>query len=111
MKTSRIVNAVGRIDDDLVSGATRTKATKESAPKQGYRAESKRKLSFKERKEYESLEMEIMELEEEKSAIEQELCSGTLGNDELLAKSMRIQDVIALIDEKTMRWLELSEFA
>ena len=91
--------------------AAAAKAAKESAPKQGYRAESKRKLSFKERKEYESLEMEIMELEEEKSAIEQELCSGTLGNDELLAKSMRIQDVIALIDEKTMRWLELSEFA
>jgi ATP-binding cassette subfamily F protein uup len=91
--------------------AAAAKAAKESVSKQGYRAESKRKLSFKERKEYESLEMEIMELEEEKSAIEQELCSGTLGNDELLAKSMRIQDVIALIDEKTMRWLELSEFA
>ena len=87
------------------------KSAKSAAPKQSYRTESKRKLTFKERKEYESLEMEIMELEEEKSAIEQELCSGTLGNDELLAKSMRIQDVIALIDEKTMRWLELSEFA
>ena len=91
--------------------AAAAKAAKESAPKQGYRAESKRKLSFKERKEYESLEIEIMELEEEKSTIEQELCSGTLGNDELVAKSRRIQDVIALIDEKTMRWLELSEFA
>ena len=52
-----------------------------------------------------------MELEEEKASIEQALCSGTLGNDELVAKSRRIQDVIALIDEKTMRWLELSEFA
>jgi ATP-binding cassette subfamily F protein uup len=91
--------------------AAAAKAAKENAPKQTYRAESKRKLSFKERKEYEALEVEIMELEEEKSTIEQELCSGTLGNDELLAKSRRIQDVIALIDEKTMRWLELSEFA
>ncbi|MBR4966681.1 MAG: ABC-F family ATP-binding cassette domain-containing protein [Bacteroidaceae bacterium] len=87
------------------------KAAKENAPKQGYRAETKRKLSFKERKEYESLEVEIMELEGEKSVIEQDLCSGTLDNDALLAKSMRIQEVIALIDEKTMRWLELSEFA
>ena len=87
------------------------KAAKENAPKQGYRAETKRKLSFKERKEYESLEVEIMELEGEKSVIEQDLCSGTLDNDTLLAKSMRIQEVIALIDEKTMRWLELSEFA
>ena len=51
------------------------------------------------------------ELEEEKTSIEQALCSGTLGNDELVVKSRRIQDVIALIDEKTMRWLELSEFA
>ena len=87
------------------------KAAKENVPKQGYRAETKRKLSFKERKEYESLEVEIMELEGEKSVIEQDLCSGTLDNDALLAKSMRIQEVIALIDEKTMRWLELSEFA
>ena len=87
------------------------KAAKESAPKQSYRVETKRKLSFKERKEYEALEGEILELEEEKSSIEQALCSGMLGNDELLAKSRRIQDVIALIDEKTMRWLELSEFA
>ena len=87
------------------------KAAKENAPKQNYRTETKRKLSFKERKEYEALETEIMELEEEKASIEQALCSGMLGNDELVAKSRRIQDVIALIDEKTMRWLELSEFA
>jgi ATP-binding cassette subfamily F protein uup len=52
-----------------------------------------------------------MEPEDEKATIEQALCSGTLGNDELVAKSRRIQDVIALIDEKTMRWLELSERA
>ena len=87
------------------------KAAKSAQEKQNYRTESKRKLSFKERKEYEALEVEIMELEEEKSAIEQAMCSGTLGNDELVAKSRRIQDVIALIDEKTLRWLELSEFA
>ena len=91
--------------------AAAEKAAKSAQEKQNYRTESKRKLSFKERKEYEALEVEIMELEEEKSAIEQALCSGTLGNDELVAKSRRIQDVIALIDEKTLRWLELSEFA
>ena len=91
--------------------AAAEKTAKNSQEKQSYRTESKRKLSFKERKEYETLEVEIMALEEEKTVIEQALCSGTLGNDELLAKSRRIQDVIALIDEKTMRWLELSEFA
>ena len=80
-------------------------------PKAAYRTETKRKLTFKERKEYESLESEIMALEEEKSLLEQEMSSGMLDNDTLLAKSRRIQEVIELIDEKTNRWVELSEFA
>lgn len=87
------------------------KAAKNAAPKQSYRTETKRKLTFKERKEYESLEEEIMALEEEKSSIEQAMSSGTLDNDTLLKHSMRIQKVIELIDEKSMRWLELSELA
>ena len=87
------------------------KSAKSAAPKQSYRTESKRKLTFKERKEYERLEDEIMALEEEKTEIEQEMSSGTLDSDTLIKKSMRIQEVIALIDEKSMRWLELSEFA
>ncbi len=86
-------------------------AEKNVPAKQAYRAESKRKLTFKERKEYESIEEEIMLLEDEKSSIEQEMCSGTLDNDTLLKKSMRIQEVIELIDAKTVRWMELSEFA
>ena len=76
-----------------------------------YRTETKRKLSFKERKEYESLEPEIMALEEEKSLLEQEMSSGMLDTETLLAKSQRIQVVMELIDEKTNRWVELSEFA
>lgn len=91
--------------------AAAAKAVKESAPKQSYRSESKRRLSFKERKEYEALEGEIVALEEEKTAIEEAMSSGTLDNTALVEKSMRIQQVIELIDEKTMRWLELSEFA
>ena len=88
------------------------KASKTQQPKQSYRAaDSRRKLTFKERKEYETLESEIMELEAEKSSIEQEMSSGTLDNNMLLQKSMRIQQLIELIDEKSMRWLELSEFA
>ena len=87
------------------------KAAKNAPPKQSYRTETKRKLTFKERKEYESLEEEITALEEEKAAIEQALSSGTLDNSTLLKHSMRIQEVIELIDEKSMRWLELSEFA
>ena len=87
------------------------KAAKVAPTKQNYRTESKRKLSFKEQREYEALESEISALESEKSAIELELCSGVLDNDTLLKKSVRIQELINLIDEKTMRWLELSEFA
>ncbi|MBQ8696031.1 MAG: ABC-F family ATP-binding cassette domain-containing protein [Bacteroidaceae bacterium] len=87
------------------------KAAKNTPPKQSYCTETKRKLTFKERKEYESLEEEITALEEEKATIEQALSSGTLDNDTLLRHSMRIQEVIELIDEKSMRWLELSEFA
>ena len=52
-----------------------------------------------------------MALEEEKADIEQQMSSGTLDNDTLLKLSIRIQEVITLIDDKSMRWLELSEFA
>ena len=87
------------------------KAAKNTPPKQSYRTETKRKLTFKERKEYEGLEEEIMVLEEEKASIEEAMSSGTLDNDTLLKHSMRIQEVIELIDKKTDRWVELSEFA
>ncbi len=63
----------------------------------------------KERREFEQLEEEIAVLEEEKKAIEAALCSGTLSVDELTEKSKRLPQVTDLIDEKTMRWLELSE--
>ena len=83
-----------------------------SAPaKQSHRTEEKRKLTFKEKREYEALESEILQLEEEKAAIEEAMSSGTLSTADLLEKSARIQQVMELIDEKTMRWLELSEYA
>lgn len=87
------------------------KAAKNSVPKQSYRMESKRKLSFKEQREYETLETEISALEEEKAMLESEMCSGTLDNKTLMEKSVRIQELIELIDIKSMRWLELSEYA
>ena len=71
----------------------------------------KKKLTFKERKEFEALEVEIPLLEAEKAELETAMSSGTLSNDELLAKSERIAKVIEEIEEKTMRWLELSELA
>ena len=88
-------------------------ASNDSAAKKSSRPEKeqKKKLSFKERKEFESLDAEIPQLEEEKARLEVEMSSGTLSNDQLLAKSERIAALIAEIDEKTMRWLELSEWA
>ena len=67
------------------------------------------KLSYKEQREFESLEEEIASLETEKQALETELSSGNLSIDELTEKSHRIGELIGMIDEKTMRWLELSE--
>ncbi len=69
----------------------------------------KRKLTYKEQKEFESLELEIPELEKEKADIENRLASGTLTTDEIMFASKRHAELNELIDEKTMRWLELSE--
>ena len=102
---------VWRDEEAAAAKEAAEKVAKACAPKQSYRTETKRKLSFKERREYESLEEEIMLLEEEKKALEEDMCSGSLDNNTLLQKSMRIQQVIELIDTKSMRWLELSEFA
>ena len=66
-------------------------------------------MTFKERKEFEQLEQEIAALEEEKKNIEDALCSGTLGVDELTEKSKRLPVLNDELDEKSMRWLELSE--
>ena len=76
---------------------------------QRVRLNDKRRMTFKERKEFEQLEKEIAVLEEEKKQIEEALCSGTLSVDELTEKSKRLPLLNDELDEKTMRWLELSE--
>ncbi len=73
------------------------------------RLNDKRKMSYNEKREYENLEGEIEKLEEEKSLLEADLCSGTLSVEELTEKSKRLPEIADLIDEKSMRWLELSE--
>lgn len=73
------------------------------------RLNDKRKMSFKEKREFEQLETEIAALEAEKQSLEESLCSGSLSVDELTEKSKRLPEINELIDEKTMRWLELSE--
>lgn len=69
----------------------------------------KRRLSFKEKKEMEALEAEIEALETEKIELERALCSGTLAVEELTEKSKRLPLLNEELDEKSMRWLELSE--
>jgi len=80
---------------------------KKEKPKQ----EKTKKLSYKEKREFEDLEIEIEKLSKEKEDIETAMNSGSLSTDDLIEKSQRIQIVIDLIDDKEMRWLELSELA
>lgn len=69
----------------------------------------KKKLSFKEQQEFIQLEKDIEKLELEKKELETKMNSGELTHDKLLECSNRYQQVSDLLDEKTMRWLELSE--
>lgn len=70
----------------------------------------KRKLSYKEQRELEQIEKDLAELESEKAALEEALSSGNLTSEELTASSTRIGEVMELLDEKEMRWLELTDF-
>ena len=79
------------------------------AAKTGYRHDDRRRLSYKEKREMEQLEKDIAALEEEQHQLEEALCSGTLSIDELTEKSKRLPLLKDELDEKSMRWLELSE--
>lgn len=92
------------------------KPTKNSSPtaneqKKDYRNNTKRKMSFKEKREYEQLSNKIAQLEEEKQQLEEELCSGNLSVDELTEKSKRLPILKEELDELELRWLELAELA
>ena len=71
--------------------------------------QQRKKLSYKEQRELEAVEIEIPQLEAEKSALEEGLSSGTLSHEELSATATRIGEIISTLEEKEMRWLELSE--
>ena len=87
------------------------KSSQQKTERKEERAKStdKQKLSFNEKRELELLGKEIPELEKEQQDIENELSSGALSNDELIKKSQRISQIIEEMDEKTIRWMELSE--
>ena len=71
--------------------------------------ENKRKMSYKEKREYEQLTQEIEKLTDEQKKLEEALCSGTLSVEDLTEKSKRLPEIKDELDEKEMRWLELSE--
>ena len=71
--------------------------------------ENKRKMSYKEKREYEQLTQEIEKLTDEQKKLEEALCSGTLSVEELTEKSKRLPEIKDELDKKEMRWLELSE--
>jgi len=85
------------------------KAVQEYPEEQPVKKPKKQGLSFKEKREFEQLTEEIEKLEAEKKLIEEELSGGNLSKDDLILKSGRHGELVKLLDDKELRWLELSE--
>lgn len=86
-----------------------TKPTAKEQPSATQKKEGKRKMTYKEKREYEQLTKELEHLENEQKILEEALCSGQLSVEELTEKSKRLPEIKDEIDEKEMRWLELAE--
>lgn len=88
---------------------TASNSKEDNDPKKNYRKDTKRKLSYKEKREFEQLEEEIIQLEEEQKALEDALSGSELSVEEITEKSKRLACLKNELDEKSFRWLELSE--
>ena len=86
-----------------------TKPTAKEQPSATQKKEGKRKMTYKEKREYEQLTKELEQLENEQKTLEEALCSGQLSVEELTEKSKHLPEIKDEIDEKEMRWLELAE--
>ena len=86
-----------------------TKNNSSNKKKNDYHNDTRRRMSFKEKYEFQQLSKDIEALEQEQKNIEDALCSGTLSVDELTEKSKRLPILKDELDEKSLRWLELSE--
>ena len=86
-----------------------TKPTAKEQPSATQKKEGKRKMTYKEKREYEQLTKELEQLENEQKVLEEALCSGQLSVEELTEKSKRLPEIKDEMDEKEMRWLELAE--
>lgn len=95
--------------DSLQPADTNKEEKREKTPVKSYRSEEKKKMSYKEKREFETLESEIAKLETDISNLEAELCSGSLSIEELTDKSILLPKLKKELDDKSMRWLELSE--
>lgn len=84
---------------------------KEKPAAKDYRNNEKKKLSYKEKREFEALDEDITKLEQQIKDLEEEICSGNLTVEDLTAKSMLLPTLKEELDEKSMRWLELSELS
>lgn len=82
---------------------------KAKKPSASYRNDTRRKMSFKEKREFEQLEKDIAALEAEQKLLEEQLCSGKLSVEQLTEKSRRLPLLKEELEEKELRWLELSE--
>ena len=89
--------------------STASNSKEDNDPKKNYRNDTKRKLSYKEKREFEQLEEEIIQLEEEQKALEDALSASELSVEEITEKSKRLASLKNELDEKSFRWLELSE--
>ena len=84
---------------------------KEKPAAKDYRNNEKKKLSYKEKREFEALDEDITKLEQQIKDLEEEICSGNLTVEDLTTKSMLLPTLKEELDEKSMRWLELSELS
>lgn len=98
------------LEDNKDSRESRSsKDSSNTSTKSSYRHDDRRRLSYKEKRELEQLEKDIEALEAEKKQIEEALCGGTTSVDEITKLSKRLPVLNDELDEKSMRWLELSE--
>lgn len=95
----------------LLSSEERPKTASEKQPRRDYHNETKRKMTYKEKTEFARLEEEIAALEAEQKQIESALSGATLSVEEITTMSKRLPVLKEELEEKSMRWLELSEIA
>lgn len=94
---------------ELQKAKAQPQANSTSTENRRNETEKPRKMSFKEKREFETIEQELPSLEAQKNQIETQMSSGTLSTEELIEQAKLIETLIEQIDQKTMRWLELSE--